>query len=808
MSPINNIDDQATEEGFDFKSILFLLIRQWQWFLLFAAIGFAGAYIYGKMTKSMYTVTASVLIPEKTNGLDMKGIFSGVGMDEPKNNIYNQIEIITSYPPINQTLLTLQWGTSWFKKDLFIWQGIYKQEPFEIQEAPNFVNLKGLPINITPTSDQTFTISSDGVVRINGVLNEIKFEGIGTYGRPFINQYFNFTLVKKPNIDKIPDGRYRFLFNDLNQATLAYQKKVKATLKTKLGDIIQCSITSDEPYKDGEFLNELIKVYIGNKMDLQNEAQRRSLDFINKQLTGISDSMSSAGTRFTNFRARNNIIDLDAEGTLVMNNLKEIETQRATNQMQLDYFQNILTYLNEPGNQKQLISPSVVGIEDPMLNSLVIKLGELYNRRQIVSFSTKENNPAIALIDREIAQTRNQLTENLRNLIANATKSINSLKDRQAGISVELNKLPEKEQQMIDIQRQFNVTNDLYTFLLKKRAETNITLASSVPDVQIIDVARPDAAIPIGLPRSLIYLIGIILGVGLPLLVIILLKTFDSRIRTQEDIENNTRIPIIGNIMHEISDTTLIVYENPKSVMSEAFRTFRTNIQYMLNDGSKGGSVISLHSTHPGEGKTFISVNLASILAMNDKKVLIIGVDLRKPKLHHVFELSNDAGLSTYLIGYNTLADVIQKTEINNLDVIPAGPIPPNPAELLGKAEMKELLDKLRTMYDYIIMDNAPVSYVTDGIIVGSLCDLNIFILRYGVSRKQQLEMINHYGDKQTVSHLALLVNDIKLDSFGYSYSKYARYESYYRYSYKKSYNYSYYSSEEDPSKTKRKKKG
>ncbi len=806
MSQVNSsIDEQPAEEGFDFKNILFIIVRQWQWFLLFAIIGFAGAYLYTKITKSIYTVTASVLIPEKTNGLDMKNIFQGV-VDEPKNNIYNQIEIITSYNPINQTLLTLHWGTSWFRKELFVWEGIYKQEPFEVKEPENFVNLRGLPINITPVSDQNYNILSDGKIRINGVITEIKFEGNGTYGRPFINPYFNFTLVKKPNIDKIPDGKYRFIFNDLNQTTLAYQKKLKATLKTKMGDIIQCSISGDEPFKDGEFLNELLKIYIGNKMDLQNEAQRRSLDFINKQLTGISDSMNSAGTRFTNFRAKNNIIDLDAEGTLVMNNLKEIETQRATNQMQLDYFQNILSYLNEPGNQKQLISPSVVGIEDPMLNSLVIKLGELYNRRQVVSFSTKENNPAIALIDKEIMQTRSQLTENLRNLINNATKSINSLKDRQANISLELNKLPEKEQQMIDIQRQFNVTNDLYTFLLKKRAETNITLASSVPDVQIIDIARPDAAVPIGLPRSLIFLIGIILGIGIPLLIIVLMKMFDGKIRTQEDIENNTRIPIIGNIMHELTTVTLIVHENPKSVMAEAFRTFRTNLQYMLTENQ--GNVISVQSTHPGEGKTFVSVNLASILAMNDKKVLIIGVDLRKPKLHHVFDLSNEKGLSTFLIGYHTLEEVILPTSIKNLSMIPAGPIPPNPAELIGKPEMKALLDKLRTTYDYIIMDNAPVSYVTDGIISGQLSDLNIFILRYGFSRRQQLDMINHFGEKQMINHLALLVNDIKLDSFGYSYSKYSRYEGYYNYSYKKSYNYTYYSSEEEGTKTKKKKKG
>jgi len=805
MNQINNIEEREAEEGFDFKNLLSLIVRQWQWFLLFAVIGFSGAYFYTKISKPLFTVTSSIMIPEKSSGLgsDMTNMFKGM-VDQPQNNIFNQIEIITSYAPINETLLNLRWETSWFKKSLFVWHGIYKQEPFLVQEGQSFVNLKGVPINITPTSDTGYSISVKENVIINDVPTELAFEGTGSYGSPFVNTWFNFTLDKKPNIDKVPEGQYQFVFNDLNHLTLNYKKKIKATLKTKLSDIVQCQITGEEPLKDGQFLNELLKVYINGKMDLQNEAQRRSLDFINKQLTGISDSMNSAGTRYTNFRAKNNIINLDAEGTMVMNNLKDLESERATSQMQLDYFNNILTYLNEPGNQKQLISPSVVGIQDPMLNSLVVKLGELYNRRQVVSFSTKENNPALGLIDKELAQTRSQLSENLRNLINNASKSISTLKDRQSTINVELNKLPEKEQQMIDIQRQFNVTNDLYTFLLKKRAETNITLASSVPDVQIIDIARPDDALPVGLPRSLILLIGIILGIGLPLLTIVLLKMFDSKIRTQEDIENNTKVPIIGNVMHDTSGTALTVAENPKSVMAEAFRTFRTNLQYMLTENQ--GNVISVQSTHPGEGKTFISINLASILAMNDKKVVIIGVDLRKPKLHHVFDLSNEKGLSTYLIGYDKLEDVIFPTTVNNLSMIPSGPIPPNPAELLGKPEMRQLLEELRTKFDYVILDNAPVSYVTDGIITGQLSDLNIFVLRYGVSSKQQIDMINHYGEKQLISHLAILVNDIKLESFGYSYSKYSRYEAYYHYSYKKSYNYTYYSSDDDGNVKKKKK--
>ncbi len=802
MIPENNHELNEPEEGFDFQKIFYLLMRHWQWFLLFGAIGISAAYFYTKITKPLYTVTASILVPEKSSGLgiDMNKMFQGIA-DAPKNNIYNQIEIITSYYPINQTLQNLRWETSWYKKDLFIWNGIYKQEPFEVKPANNFLNLTGIPIYVTPTSADSYTITVKGKTKINNIPTEIKIEGKGIYGQPFVNTYFNFTLSKKANIDKVPEGSYMFMFNDLNELTFSYQRKTKATLKTKFSDIIQCTIQGNEPAKDGEFLNELLKVYIGNKMDLQNEAQKRSLDFINNQLTGISDSMNSASTRYANFRSQNNVIDITAEGTLVMNNLKDIESERAKSQMQLDYFNNILAYLNTPGNQKTLVSPSVVGIEDAALNTLVVKLGELYNRRQVISFSTKENNPALALIDRELAQTRSQLTENLRNLIDNASRSIVSLKERQAGISTELNKLPQKEQQMIDIQRQFNVTNDLYTFLLKKRAETNITLASSVPDVQIIDLARPDAAVLIGLPRNLILLIGLILGIGIPLAVLLLMNLFDIHIRTQEDIETKTRIPIIGNIIHDDTDATLVVYENPKSIISESFRALRTNIQYMVD--KPHGKVISIQSTHPGEGKSFISVNLSSILAINDKKVILVGVDLRKPKIHKTFDVKNDRGLSTFLVGYDTLEQVILPTPIQNLSIIPAGPIPPNPAELLSKPEMKAMIDKLRLSYDYIILDNAPITFVTDGLIMSQLSDLNMFILRYGVSRKQQIDIINHHGDKKLISHLAIAVNDIKPNAFGYAYSKYSRYDAYYKYSYQKNYHYT----SEEPGKTRRRKK-
>jgi tyrosine-protein kinase Etk/Wzc len=547
-------------------------------------------------------------------------------------------------------------------------------------------------------------------------------------------------------------------------------------LKDERSNIALLTLSGEEPVRESDFLNELVKVYLNRKLTFENEAQRKSLDFINSQLAGITDSLNTAGNKFTEFRSNNNIIDLSAQGTMVMNNLREIEGEKAKSQVQLDYFKNLLTYLEKADQLDKLVSPSVVGIQDVSLNALVLKLGELYSRRQILTFTAKGNNPTLVLLDKELAETRNRLTENVRNLIDNTTSSLNILKERQEGISMQLNKLPGKEQKMVAIQRQFALTNEIYIFLMQKRAETNIALASSVSNVQVIEEADPDTAVPVNLPLNKILSIGFILGLALPIGFILIVNFFDKRIRTQEEVENGTRLPILGHIMHKSEVSDLSVYTLPKSIIAESFRDLRTNLEFMLDNDN--GKVISIHSTTSGEGKSFSATNLATILAMNDKKVLLIGADLRKPKLHTTFNIDNQRGLSTCLIGYDTLEQVIFKSEIENLSILPAGPVPPNPAEILSKSIMKSIIQKVREMFDFIIIDNAPVALVTDGFIMSHHSDLNIFILRYGVSHKHHLDMINQIALSKKVNNIGIVVNDIKANSFGNTYYKYYQYEA------------------------------
>ncbi len=778
------------DEGPDIKKIIYLLLRQWHIILLFGALGFAGSYAYYKLTNPIYSVNSSVLIPTDSKGMDMKGLFQGE-ISQSNVQIYNQIEILKSSGTIYKTLENLNWHTYWYKRNMLVWNGIYKQEPFEVQETPGFVNPSNIRIYITPTSESNYKISVDGELIYNGLTSTVDFTAEGTFGQPFQNSYFHFTLNKKFRNPGTPTGKYYFLFFDLKELAMDYQSRLDAQLKDERSNIALLKLSGEEPVRESDFLNELVNVYIERKMIFQNEAQRQSLNFINSQLAGITDSLNNAGNKFTQFRSNNNIIDLGTEGTIVMSNLKEIETEKAKSQVQLDYFRNLLTYLEKADQLDKLVSPSVVGIQDVSLNSLVLKLGELYSRRQVLAFTAKGNNPTLVLLDKELTETRSRLIENVRNLIDNTTSSLNSLKERQEGINLQLNKLPGKEQKMVAIQRQFTLTNEIYTFLMQKRAETNIALASSVSNVQVIEEADPDTAVPVSLPLNKILSIGFILGLVLPVGFIMLINFFDKRIRTQEEVENGTRLPILGHIMHKSEESDLSVYTLPKSIIAESFRDLRTNLEFMLD--STSGKVISIHSTTSGEGKSFSATNLATILAMNDNKVLLIGADLRKPKLHKTFNIDNQRGLSTCLIGYDTLEQVIFKTEIENLSLLPAGPVPPNPAEILSKPIMKNIIQKARETFDFIIIDNAPVAMVTDGFIMSHHSDLNIFILRYGVSHKHHLEMINQIAASKRVNNIGIVVNDIKASSFGNTYYKYYQYEAHKN---------TYYADEEQEGKT------
>jgi capsular exopolysaccharide synthesis family protein len=790
--PTQNVQ-VINEDEIDLKRIFFMFLRHWSWFVICILVTLTGAYFYNRHKQQAYLIDTKIIVPEYNRGFDMKNLFETSMTGGTNIKISNEMVILHSYTLNRQVLENMNWRTSCYLKKLFLWQGLYTNEPFIVQELSEGNNVEGIDIFIIPIDDQNYTVKTDGTGVIDNEPVKIKFSATGSFGKPFSNDYFHFIIHPRESNPPLIDEEYFFRFNNLNVLTHDYLGRLNIELNDKQGEALRLSLTGTEPLREIQYLNELIRVYIDQKLEFQTETQKRSIQFIDKQLGGISDSLSAAGSTFSEFRSRNQIIDISAEGELVMRQLGEIEKERSQSQMQLEYFRNLSGYLGKADAIKQMVSPSVVGINDPALNSLVLKLSELYSRREVLSFSARENTPTLVLLNREIDQTTNQLHDNLVNLIDNAQLTIKSLDRRRNEISRQLNNLPVKEQQLVKIQRQYELTSDIYTFLLQRRAEIDISLASEVSEVQIIDPARIERIQKTGTSASMIYAIAFLLGLVLPGMVIIVGNMLTNTIHFQEDVEKLTSITIIGNVLHSRSKSELVVVDSPRSPIAESYRTIRTNLQYMLTQ--KKQKVIGIHSVRPGEGKSFTSTNLACILAMNDKKVLLIGADMRKPRLHQMINRPNKEGLSTYLIGQSTYEQILQESLIDNLWIITSGPVPPNPSELLERDTFHQLLERVKTDFDYIILDNAPMSFVTDGLITSREADLNIFILRYGISRKDQLKYINDMVAQGTLKHPALVINDIKLEGMGgYGYN----------YSYKYSYGKGYYGEEENHSNRKK----
>lgn len=767
------------EEEINLRKIFLLALRNWYLFVIFGFLGITVGYIVSRYTQPSYQVNATIFVPQKTSGIGagLEDIFKSQ-LSNNKTDVFNQIEIIKSFNINNQVAQNLNWRTSWFKKDQLNWSNLggqkdildwkpyYKDAPFEVTEMPGVFNSPGIELHLKPVSPEQYELTVDGESTYNGAKKEIHLSAICNYNEPFVNDYFNFTISPTNGQHEDLDKDFYFVFNESAAIARNYLTRLEVNLNDKQSDIIRIQLSGKQPQREIDYLNELISVYMQNKMSFQTETQKRSLLFIDSQLVGISDSLNSAGTNFSQFRSDNQIINIGEQGTQVMETLRTMELDRTKNQMQLDYFRNLLDYLGKSDDIKNLIAPSVVGIEDISLNAMVVNLSELYSRRQTISFSAKEDNPTLLMIEKEIVQTNLRLKENLRNLIKNAEVLNQSLLSQKNKITDQLNRLPKKEQDLINYQRRYELTNEIYTFLLQKRSEIDIALAGATPEVQVIDAARMETSQLIGMTSMSKLMIGLLLGLVIPAIYLLVMNFFANTIESQEDLERGTHLPILGNVIHSRTKSDTPVYDNPRSGIAESYRSIRTNLQFVLTGDAK--KIVCVHSTNPGEGKSFTSVNLATILAMNDKKVVLIGADMRKARLHKIFNVSNEHGLSTYLSGQDNIKEVLLATMIDNLTVLPAGPVPPNPSELIDKPEMDTLLKDLSALFDYIIIDNAPVSLVTDGLIAGRHADLNVFILRFGVSKKEQIKYINQIAENKILNNITLVINDTQGAGFGY----------------------------------------
>ena len=542
-----------------------------------------------------------------------------------------------------------------------------------------------------------------------------------------------------------------------------------------------------------DFINQLLEMYNRNTNNDKNEIAQKTAEFIDERISIISKELGSTEADLETFKRDAGITDLTSEAQIALAGNAEYEKKSVENRTQISLVNDLRKYLR--GNEYEVL-PSNVGLQDAALIGAIERYNEMLVERKRLLRTSTENNPAIVNLDTSIRAMKANVQATLEGTLQGLMITKSNLDREASRYSRRISNAPGQERAYVSIARQQEIKAGLYLMLLQKREENAIALAATANNAKIIDEAIADDT-PVSPKRSMIYLIALVLGVGIPVGIIYLIELTKFKIEGRADVEKLTSVPIIGDIplTDEKNDKngSIAVFENKNNLMSETFRNIRTNLQFMLDNDQK---VILVTSTVSGEGKSFVSANLAISLSLLGKKVVIVGLDIRKPGLNKVFHLSNkEKGITQYLSNPETdLMELVQPSDINkNLFILPGGAVPPNPTELLARNGLDKAIEILKQNFDYVIMDTAPIGMVTDTLLVGRVADLSVYVCRADYTHKAEYTLINELAIEKKLSKLCTVINgvDLKKRKYGYYYG-YGKYGKYYGYGKRYGYGYGY----------------
>lgn len=766
------------DEGIDLKRYISLFISNWYWFVIALFIGFCISYGINRWSEEIYTVSSTLLIKDDQNDV-LTDIFPGSQGFGVQQIVINEIGILKSFNLNYRVMKELPEFSVIYKsvgKRGIAESRMYKTSPFIVLYDSLDKQTLGQKVSIRILSETNYRIS----------LNDKKnFEKDLGFGERFIGEGYDFVVnLRDKSLYKYdPDAsnKYYFYFADPVSLANQYRGKLLVTPVEEQASLVTLSTSGFVVQQEADYLNTLMKVYLEFGLEYKNKTAAQTIDFIEQQLGTIADSLRLAENDLEGFRLRNQLIDISKEGSLIQTRLEEIDGERTKLLMQKNYYEYLKKYVDSKSESEDIIAPSVMGITDQLLIRMVDEFAGLQKQKRQLSMNLYESAKPLTIVSTNINKVRKALAENIENGLGNIELAINDADKRLTEVEKEIRKLPSTERQMINIQRKFDINNTVYTFLLEKRAEAGIARASNVPDNRIIDQAGYFNSTRIRPREKRNNMIALLFGILIPGVLILIVDYLNNKIIDKKDIEKRTTAPVIGYISHNSLRTEIPVIENPGSTLAESFRSVRTSLKYFLK--GKECPVISVSSTISGEGKTFISTNLAAIIAMSGKKVLLIGLDLRKPRIHKIFGTDNNSGISSYLIGEDKFEDVIIKTEVDNLWYASAGPIPPNPAELIESEVMTDFLEKAKKLYDFIIIDTPPVAIVTDALLVSIITDFYLFVVRQRYTSKNTIELIEELRRNESIKSLGMVVNDISMSGY-YGYGL--------RYGYSMGYGYNY----------------
>lgn len=784
------------EETIDLRKYINLILTNWYWFVLCMIMGMSIAFILNRYSQTTYSVSSTLIVrdDDNTRGVSgAEGFIQGLKLLQQTKSVQNEIGILQTYtlarlaindlPEFKYTYVKV--GRSGFKEDQ-----MYTQCPFMVEQDSLAPLPLGSKIHVVLASPSTFYL------QINEEGDKEKTEySIGKFveiGTSRFKILWRTADSFKPNMKGF---HYFFVVNDPHAMANMYRAKLSVALNDKKGSILALTIKGAVAQQEADYLNKLMDMYIQYGLQSKNSIAENTMRFIDSQLGGISDSLRKSELALQNFRSKNMIIDISKEGTALYDQLKNFQSEKNIANIRTKYLEYLRNYIEQKKDIKDIIMPSVIGITDATLNKVMMDLNDLYVQKQVMGYNIQPNSPGMDVMNLKMENTRKVLLQNIKSLIETNNLAVKDVSDRLKDVDAEVAKLPSSERELVSIKRDFDVLDKMYTYLLEKRAEAGIAKASNISDSRILDPALDRNAAIVSPKTKMNYMIGLFMGFLIPFSILIAINLFNSTIQDRKELEASLKVPIYGGIGHNFKGSDIPVYENPKSSLAESFRSLRTNLQYA--GLGKEGKVVMVTSTMSGEGKTFVALNLAAIFAVANKKTLLIGLDMRKPKLNKIFNVTGQEGISTFLSGQSEYEAIIKQSAIQNLYLVPSGPVPPNPAELLETGGLNKFIQRAQGEFDFIIIDTPPIAVVTDAYLVAPVADVCLFIVRQNYSSKEVIKLLDNLYNRKDIKHLGIVLNDVQMNSpYGNSY----KYGYGYGYGYSSPYGKGYYTDEEVPS--------
>lgn len=734
------------------------IIRNWYLFIAAAIFGLIAAFIYNQYFPKNYKASSVFLLKNQPHQLVMETPMEDLNIRERSPKVQNELAVLSSYQLQVKTLQNLNWVVSWTKNSLFTKEDLYREEPFLVTSSQISGQQKEIPLTIKVISDSVYSVSCSFHGPGSSKRN-IEFKERGSFGRPFQNQYFNFTLNKIEDRLPLVGAEYKLQFNDLNQMAIDYQSRLEVKTTATESDIITVDLKGTNAQRVVDYLNALGTSYVEFGLEEKNRIAGNKLTFIRTQITGLSDSLKTSGNRFTSFRSKNRIVDLSQEGTQTLKKVEDVAVQENLLRARIDYYSSLKANLTEGGQIKNIASPVEAGLTDPTIINLLLKLNDLISRREALANMVQPGNPKMIAANKEIEFTQKQIAGNVNSLLINAQNELQKLEIQKQQVNAQLSDIPKTERTLLGFKRDFDINSQLYNYLLQKSAEAAIALASNDPDVQILDKAAIENTERVGFKPYINLLIGFSIALILALTTVALREFSSSRLKNANYVAGVLDLSVAGLISHNTSGTEIPVLQRPYSEITESFRNLRATLQYLLKES--GGNVIAIHSTVRGEGKSFVAVNLASIISLSNKNVLLIEADFRNPHLYRTLGVNNENGLSDYLAKTSSFDGIQKRSRIEGLTFISAGTNNPRLSEMLTTHQLAQLIDEAKKKYDIILIDNAPFKIVSDSKIFASQADINLFVLKMDYSTEEELAYINKTAREEMTKNMVVVLNDV-----------------------------------------------